>query len=445
MTFTEVDATRGNPVPYYNTYAECMEMVMFHAHSNGDFAEKNEYHLAATDQFTPCIAARTIFKKCLDSAGIAYEVDEAAFEFMNRLAIPLASLDTGEVEITVGRYGSINPDVVESYQELTSGVQTPAYYISGFSVVGKTVTTSEAKLFNLSNSADVRISFHVVGDGLLPIWLESFRIGVVEYDDEGKEQSKEYKRVESTRSEIVGEEFIYYFEDVEFSTSGKSAFYFVFAGTNNDVFKVYVDKLIVNISNPVIVPDMELSIAANLPRMSQINYVKALCQICGIFPIPPLDGSKVVRFVTPHILEKNKEKAVDWSRYVNGEPKKINFAFSDFAQTNLITYKDGEKYAASFPMESPGADKEKTAIELPFMHLVGGRWPLWSVEYDEDKKIYEWSRESVDPAIYYIRPSGMSDDSDAFLSFDEIAPATILKRWQPLADAVKRAKVVRWS
>ena len=76
MTFT--GETEGMPIPQYNTFAECMEKVMFFAHSFGDFAEKNEFRLSATTQFTPCVAARTLFKQCLESSGIAYEVDENA-------------------------------------------------------------------------------------------------------------------------------------------------------------------------------------------------------------------------------------------------------------------------------------------------------------------------------------------------------------------------------
>lgn len=444
MTFTEA-ASRANglPVPNYNTYAECMEMPMFFAHSNGDFAEKNEYHLAATDQFTPCVAARSVFKEILKAANICYEVDETAFDFMKRLAIPLPTLGSGDLEISVSGVGVVDSSERESYFQVLDNVQAPAYYVKGFATVGANVPVTDGKVFKLSSQCDAKLSFHMSGDGLLSYWVESFRLCVVEYDDEGKESSREYKKLDYTRSEMKGTTFVYYFDDVEVSTTGKADFYFIIFGTNHDVFRLYFDKLVVNFPEPPITAGMELSIAANLPKMSQLNYVKALCQICGIFPIPPLDGSKVLRFVTPHVLEANKEKAVDWSRYVNGMPKKINFAFSDFAQNNLITYKDGEKHAASFPMESPNADKVKTAIELPFMHLVGGRWPLWSVEYDEENDVYEWSRESVDPAIYCLRPTGESEDSEAYLSFDELTPPMILKRWQPLADAVKRAKVVQ--
>ena len=242
---------------------------------------------------------------------------------------------------------------------------------------------------------------------------------------------------------MKGSKFVYYFECVELSTSGKADFYFVFHGTNHDVLELAFDSLVAEFQDPPITAGTELSIEANLPKLSQMNYVKALCQICGIFPIPPVDGSNVIRFVTPGILAENKSKAVDWSGFVNGAPKKIDFAFSDFAKRNLITYKDGEKHAAAFLMESPTADEEKTAFELPFMHLDGGRWPLWSVEFDEEEQAYTWTRESVDPAIYCLVPSGGDESTDAFLSFDEITPTMILKRWQPLADAVKRAKVIQ--
>lgn len=441
MTFT--GESGGMPVPQYNTYAECMEKVMFFAHSFGDFAEKNEYRLSATNQFTPCVAARTLFKKCLESSGIAYEVDETAFEFMKRLAIPLPTLDSGKLDIAVNGVGRVDDSEKESYFPLSDSVQTPVYYVSGFSTESANLPIEKGKIFNILSQCDANLAFHVSGDGLLSYFIESLRLCVVEYDDDWTETSREYKKLESTRFELQGTRFVYYFEDVEISVSGKADFYFVFHGTNHDVFDFVFDKVVAEFTEPPITAGMELSIAANLPKMSKINYVKALCQICGIFPIPPVHGSNVVRFVAPGILEANNANAVDWSGFVNGEPKKIAFAFSDFAQRNLITYKDGEKHAASFPMESPTADKEKTAFELPFMHLSGGRWPLWSVEYDEEKKVYEWNRESVDPAIYCLRPSGGDENTDAYLSFDELTPVAIMKRWKPLTDAVKRAKVVQ--
>lgn len=441
MTFEGVKD--GKPVPNYNTYAEAMENVMFFAHSNGDFAAKNEYQKSATDQFTPCIAARTVFKKCLEAAGIAYEVDETAFEFMKRLALPLPTLDSGSLDLKISGIGRVDDSERESYFKISDAVQTPCYYIKGFSTESGNITVTDSKIFGLASKCDAKISFHVSGDGLLSHFIDSLRLCVVEYDEEGNESSREYKKLEYTRSELKGSKFVYYFENIEISTSAKADFYFVFHGTNHDILELAFDGLVAEFQDPTITAGMELSISANLPKLSQMNYVKALCQICGIFPIPPVDGSNVIRFVTPGILLANKDKAVDWSGFVNGGPKKIDFAFSDFAKKNLITYKDGEKHAAAFPMESPTADEEKTAFELPFMHLDGGRWPLWSVEYDEEKQVYEWSRESVDPTIYCLRPSGADENTDAFLSFDEITPTMILKRWQPLADAVKRAKVIQ--
>lgn len=441
MTFTEAESrTNGLPVPHYNTYAECMEMVMFHAHSNGDFAEKNEYHLSATDQFTPCIAARTIFKKCLESAGIAYEVDEAAFEFMKSLAIPLPTLDTGLLEISVNGVGHASE---QTYLPLPNNVQTPGCYITGFSTHVPNVTIVDGSRFTVDSACDIKISYDVIFSADEILGFMSLRLLIVQYDESGKETHRDYKVPEYTRVSTTGGALVYHIENFEIEFEGKGEFSFIVFGVETTLNSIVVKMLTAEFNDPPITAGMELSIAANLPKLSKINYVKALCQICGVFPVPPLDGSKVVRFVTPYVLEANKEKAVDWSQYVNGEPKKINFAFSDFAQNNQIAYKDGEKYAASFPMESPTADKEKTAIELPFMHLVGGRWPLWSVEYDEEKKVYEWSSESVDPAIYCLRPSGQSEDTEAYLSFDELTPPMILKRWQPLADAVKRAKVVQ--
>ena len=437
MTFEGVKD--GKPIPNYNTYADAMKEIMFFAHSNGDFAAKNEYHKSATDQFTPCIAARTVFKKCLEAAGIAYEVDETAFEFMKRLALPLPTLDSGDVEVFVDGVGQLS--------ELTyfplPNVLMPGYYIYGFSTSVSNVVVEDDYKLVVSSPCAVKLNFDArfVSDD----WIETLalKLCVVQFDDSGKEISREYKNPGYIIVEENGRT-VFRVEDFEIDFEGsRGEMFFVVLGAETSLASVVVRKLVTTFDNPPIYAGMQLSISANLPKLSQMNYVKALCQICGIFPIPPVDGSNVIRFVTPGILAENKSKAVDWSGFVNGSPKKIDFAFSDFAKINLITYKDGEKHAAAFTMDSPTADEEKTAFELPFMHLDGGRWPLWSVEYDEEKQAYEWTRESVDPAIYYLRPSGGDESTDAFLSFDEITPTMILKRWQLLADAVKSAKVIQ--
>ena len=438
MTFT--GETEGMPIPQYNTYAECMEKIMFFAHSYGDFAEKNEYRLSATNQFTPCVAARTLFKKCLESSGIAYEVDETAFEFMKRLAIPLPTLDSGKLDIAVNGVGRLSE---LTYFPLPNDVSMPGYYINGFSTDVSNVTIVDGFKFTVQSACNLSLSYNATFSTTEILAFMGLKLCVVQYDDNGSETSREYKIPEYTRVSTNNGNMVYSMDNFELEFDGKGEFYFVYLGIDASLTSIDVTKLIAEFTEPPITAGMELSIAANLPKLSKINYVKALCQICGIFPIPPVDGSNVVRFVASGILEANKANAVDWSDFVNGEPKKIAFAFSDFAQRNLITYKDGEKHAASFTMESPTADKEKTAFELPFMHLSGGRWPLWSVEYDEDEKVYEWSRESVDPAIYYLRPSGGDENTDAYLSFDELTPAAILKRWKPLADAVKHAKVIQ--
>ena len=440
--------TEGKPVPDYNTYAEAMKEHMFFAHSVGDFMEWNDYYVSGSNQFTPCIAARTLFKQCLESAGISYEVDDAAFEFMKRLAIPLPTLDSGELEIPISGVGVIG---AEDGKIGNTSYYDGAYFITGFVSELANLSIVDGARFTVASSCDMKLSYSVTIGADDLFGSQRLMLCVVQYDDKGKETSRTYKRVEIAKTEYKGADIVYYFDDVEIDLDANGEFYFVILGSTSKLKGLSVRKLIAEFTEPPIVPGLELSIAANLPKISKINYVKALCQICGIFPIPPVSNSNFVRFVAPGILEANKPNAVDWSGFVNGEPKKIAFAFSDFAQKNLIMYKNGEEYAASFPMESPTADKEKTAFELPFMHLKGGRWPLWSVEREEikdkDGKVigfdYPISRESVDPAIYCLRPSGGDENTDAYLSFDELTPAAILKRWKPLTDAVKRAKVVQ--
>ena len=188
MTFEGVED--GKPVPNYNTYAEAMKEIMFFAHSAGDFAARNIWKQSATDQFTPCIAARTVFKKCLESAGIAYEVDEIAFEFMKRLALPLPTLDSGELDLKISGTGRVDASERESYFKISDAVQTPCYYIKGFSTDSGNITVTDSKIFGLASKCDAKLSFHVSGDGLLSYFIDSLRLCVVEYDESGKESSR---------------------------------------------------------------------------------------------------------------------------------------------------------------------------------------------------------------------------------------------------------------
>lgn len=111
----------------------------------------------------------------------------------------------------------------------------------------------------------------------------------------------------------------------------------------------------------------------NLPDISQIDFLKAITSMLGLFAVPTeIDH---IRFVSFDTLVQNKSKSVDWSSkllqaYFDKTPQNISYTLDNFAQHNHFKYKEDDDvkgyYDSEIMVESETLDYERDVIELPF-------------------------------------------------------------------------------
>lgn len=82
----------------------------------------------------------------------------------------------------------------------------------------------------------------------------------------------------------------------------------------------------------------------NLPDIKQLDFVKMVCHLYGLFPC---QRAGVVEFIPIDELELNKPKAYDWSRYLlendPDAPHHTDWHMTDLARRNRASYKEDEK------------------------------------------------------------------------------------------------------
>lgn len=111
-------------------------------------------------------------------------------------------------------------------------------------------------------------------------------------------------------------------------------------------------------------------IVANLPDMTQLDFIKAICAILGLYVFTEGD---TLRFVEVDVLYSNMIKAVNWSDRMVGNahyPNETKFALNGFAQKNIFAYKEDKEANINangiLRIDNDGIESNKTIITLPF-------------------------------------------------------------------------------
>lgn len=111
-------------------------------------------------------------------------------------------------------------------------------------------------------------------------------------------------------------------------------------------------------------------IVANLPDMTQLDFIKAICAILGLYVFTEGD---TLRFVEVDVLYSNMIKAVNWSDRMVGNahyPNETKFALNGFAQKNIFAYKEDKEPNINangiLRIDNDGIESNKTIITLPF-------------------------------------------------------------------------------
>lgn len=113
----------------------------------------------------------------------------------------------------------------------------------------------------------------------------------------------------------------------------------------------------------------------NFPDVSQLDFVKAICGLFGLYVVPSGEADKI-KFATLDLLTANKSRAVDWSGKLvrdsvdEDDPREIKYSFGDYARRNWFKYKDDKDVAtsgdAALTIDNESLEPEKDIITLPF-------------------------------------------------------------------------------
>lgn len=119
-------------------------------------------------------------------------------------------------------------------------------------------------------------------------------------------------------------------------------------------------------------PLPEFRLVPNLPDITQIDFIRFISNWYGLYPAQNTDG---VTFRRYSVIEDNLDNGLfyDWSNKLvsnTDTPEKTSFTLNDYAQRNIIRYKeDGSDLledATSIDIEDATLAREKNMIEFPF-------------------------------------------------------------------------------
>ncbi|WP_417174687.1 hypothetical protein [Alistipes putredinis] len=171
-------------------------------------------------------------------------------------------------------------------------------------------------------------------------------------------------------------------------------------------------------------------IPQNLPEISQIDYIKAICGMLGIFAVPDPANVNNLKFVSLDTLQENKVQACDWSdklaRSNDDEPKTTEYKINDYCRNNYFRYKEDDTVSTNadgnLKIDSEILDAEKTVITLPFAPSDGST--IRHYELNDDGT-------AVDAVQVKDRIMRLISDGSglAMLTFDGLDFTTLLSKY----------------
>lgn len=210
-------------------------------------------------------------------------------------------------------------------------------------------------------------------------------------------------------------------------TGDESEFYKYYSN-----YESYVYPYTLRLYPPAVEVDIQLGqyfrVNGNLPDIKQIDFIKALCAMYGLFVVPSGVADKL-KFVSLDDLFANKANAIDWSGRLirqNGvEPERVKYTLGEYARRNMFKYADDELTAASgngeIDIDNESLEPTKDVITLPFAASdettvnpdeqygtgIGAKIPL----YEWDKDGTEVKMNNPKPRILQIVSDGTVEHS----------------------------------
>lgn len=378
--------------------------------------------------YHPALSVKNIIERITKNTGVAFIFPEEKQEVIDKLIVPLLTRNESEeyaemCSVTLAVTGSIKDDQVNQYTlyfedslhsnyygRMAANTTYTSYITNGkprlsgdFSVIVQSQSTPSSVVLNVHKANTDNQGANIELDTILEI------------------EPVDIQKVDENNLYRI----VFSFKDVETSSlldnkfgGHMSSMRFSFANLDGSTVSAEGSFKIMNIAEKVLIirktgtgawgdtyTDGRFWLVPNLPDIKQIDFLKAIASILGLFVVSGLDDSII--FVSVDTLISNKDIAKDWTKkviaeYVDNKPKSIEFVLDGFYQRNNYKWKEDDSvlgnYDSYLEVDNETIDYEDDVVVLPFAAtdtpMVLPKIPLYS--YDEQGNI-EYS--TVEPRI----------------------------------------------
>ena len=177
----------------------------------------------------------------------------------------------------------------------------------------------------------------------------------------------------------------------------------------------------------------------NLPDISQLDFVKALCAMYGLWATL-IDG--VVHLVS--FADLYEQTPLDWSHKLigtgDGDAGKTTYTLADYAKRNILRYKEDDTVkvdaSGALVVDNDNLDREKHMLTLPFSASDGNVIP--HLKWKDDVTNGEVEEQKVEPRIMLLNEEGGS----ATLSFDGLRFSQLITEHYDFWQKIMRNPIV---
>lgn len=343
----------------------------------------------------PSATAWWILEKIAKQAGFTFEMPSRYASALRAMAIPCLSRKASKASNEAEAIRVMESSYILYMKWIPSGgflryaLETPNKEVDKHNILDSDDVT---KICVVDNASKINISIQDDAYARVTVWTYSnnatafsdrIYIWVTRYNDKSETNTQIAVSISSSAVETVSSgpykySKRYYFNPIEEVVNcesydyirlslhfGTTAVYSSGFGTGR--ITIYED--FENIIYPSLYP-----IPQNLPEITQIDFIKAICGMLGIFVVPDPTNVNNLKFVSLGVLQANKGQAHDWSdrlvRSNDDEPKTVEYKINDYCRNNYFKYKEDDTVATNadgnLKIDSEVLDAEKTVITLPF-------------------------------------------------------------------------------
>ena len=388
--------------------------------------------------FHPSATAWWILEKITKQAGFTFEMPSKYASALQATAIPCLSRNGSEASnesealIALLSHGASGCLAISS-SNIKQNQRDIAWLATSFYVI-KTSNLPDNKLHLSLNGGVSGSSFTITiantSSEIMSIWIDFAKFG----ESGGIAKSEAKKVLESTEKTKSGRADIFTFasftqtfdvEDWDVVGIHFDPYSYSTSVRNSTTCNLYAWSNWSDITYPSLYP-----IPQNLPEITQIDFIKAICGMFGIFAVPDPANVNNLKFVSLDTLQENKAQACDWSdkfvRSNSDEPKTTEYKINDYCRNNYFKYKEDDTVSVdadgNLKIDSEVLDAEKTVITLPFAPSDGSTIRHYELNDDGTAVDYVQVKDRIMRLI--------SDGSGlAMLTFDGLDFRTLLSKY----------------